>query len=203
MFDYVTPSGIPGIGKIPWGSHFCHLFKTAEDLVQSLVPFFLIGLEQNERCFWATGSPLSPDLAKEELGKQTPELARYLREGRIVICDHHEWYLSSIPDPVLDPVSGLLAAEENARAEGFSGLRCAGNVSWLRPADRDSFGQFERRVSNAVRDRRIVVICCFKLDDSSSSEISKAIGAHQFTLGRRDGDWELVETVLDSRHNPR
>jgi len=199
MLDYVTPSGIPGIGKIPWGSHFCHLFKTTEDLVQSLIPYFLTGLEQNERCFWATGLPLTPELVKGEFGKRTPDLARHLREGRIVIRDHHEWYRSSIPDPV----SSLLEAEKEAREEGLGGVRCAGNISWLKSTDADSFEQYERRVSDALRDRRIVALCCFKLDDRPSGEISRAIGAHRFTLGRRDGDWELVETVLDSRHNAR
>jgi len=82
--------------------------------------------------------PVTPDLAKEELGKQTPELGRYLREGRIVICDHHEWYLSCVPDPV----TGLLEAEREALAAGLSGVRCAGNVSWLKPTDGDSFGDF-------------------------------------------------------------
>jgi hypothetical protein len=199
MTDFMTPSGIPGIGDIPWGSHFCHLFKTSEDLVQSLVPYFLTGLERDERCFWAAGAPLGCDRAKGELRKRAPELERYFREGRIVIRDHHDWYQGSAPDPV----STLLEAEEKALVQGFTGLRCAGTVTWLQPPDCDTFEQYERRVTDALRDRRIIALCGYDLDECQSGQISKAMRAHQFTLGRRDGDWELVETVLDSRHNPR
>jgi hypothetical protein len=41
-------TGISAIGRVEWGSHFCHFYRTADDLTETLVPFFKVGLEQNE-----------------------------------------------------------------------------------------------------------------------------------------------------------
>jgi len=46
----LTPCGIPGIGDIPYGSHLCHFYAQRRDLIDSLVPFFEAGLENNEHC---------------------------------------------------------------------------------------------------------------------------------------------------------
>lgn len=35
----LVPSGIPAIGDIPLGSHFCNFYSTSEDLADSLVPY--------------------------------------------------------------------------------------------------------------------------------------------------------------------
>ncbi len=38
------------VGNVPWGTHFCQFYKTKEDLIDILVPYFKAGLENNEFC---------------------------------------------------------------------------------------------------------------------------------------------------------
>lgn len=54
-------SGIPAIGSIPWGSHFCQFYETADDLADTLVPYFKAGLDANEQCMWVTSSPFGSE----------------------------------------------------------------------------------------------------------------------------------------------
>ncbi len=69
MKEIVRNSRIDIIGKIPWGTHFCQFYKTKEDLIDVLVPYFKSGLENNEFCMWVTSEPLSAEEAKRSLGR--------------------------------------------------------------------------------------------------------------------------------------
>src|SRR5207245_6405722 len=40
-------TGIQGVGKIAWGSHFCNFYDNQIDLADCLVPFFKAGLDNN------------------------------------------------------------------------------------------------------------------------------------------------------------
>ena len=54
-------SGIGAVGELPWGSHFCQFYHTREDLLDTLVPYFKAGLENNEFCLWVVSEPLRAD----------------------------------------------------------------------------------------------------------------------------------------------
>ena len=58
-------SGISAVGAVPWGTHFCHFYTSAQDLVDVLVPFMQAGLEADECCLWVTSPPLPPEAAAE------------------------------------------------------------------------------------------------------------------------------------------
>ena len=46
-------TGISVIGDRPWGTHFCRFYETKRDLLDTLVPYFKAGLENNEFCLCA------------------------------------------------------------------------------------------------------------------------------------------------------
>jgi hypothetical protein len=88
-------SGIDILGKIPWGSHFCHFYDTKQDLLDFLVPFFKAGLENNEFCLWVISMPelITEEEAKKALRQSIPDVDQYFAEKKIEIINSHEWYL--------------------------------------------------------------------------------------------------------------
>ena len=52
------------VGDMPWGTHFCHFYGTKEDLLDSLVPYFKPGLENDEFCVWVIADPLTEEEAR-------------------------------------------------------------------------------------------------------------------------------------------
>jgi hypothetical protein len=50
METQLRNSGIDVVGRMPWGSHFCHFYDTKEDLIETLVPYFVEGLKSGEFC---------------------------------------------------------------------------------------------------------------------------------------------------------
>src|ERR1044072_4405973 len=83
-------TGIPAVGPVPLGTHFCHFYRSAEDLADSLVPFFKAGLEHNESCLWVTSAPLRSQEARVALRNAVPALDRYIANRQIEIIDHEE-----------------------------------------------------------------------------------------------------------------
>ena len=83
-----APSGISCCGDLEWGSHFCHLYETRQDLIDTLVPFFSTGLTDNEKCLWVTSEPLDAIDATAALAEQMPNLQAYLNSGQIQIIDY-------------------------------------------------------------------------------------------------------------------
>jgi quercetin dioxygenase-like cupin family protein len=55
---YITRCGLPGIEHVPFGMHACHFYRNRNELVAAMVPYFIAGLRENERCLWITAPPL-------------------------------------------------------------------------------------------------------------------------------------------------
>ena len=85
--------GIDPPGSVPWGTHFCQLYQTREDLLDILVPYFKAGLENNEYCLWITSAPLGQQAARHAMSASMPDFDRYLERGQIEIVPHTQWYL--------------------------------------------------------------------------------------------------------------
>jgi hypothetical protein len=93
--SFTTDSGISNIGKIPWGSHFCHLYETAADLAEILIPYFSTGLRNNERCVWITSKPYTSEDALRDLTAAVPDLGHKILNEQLRICEFAEWYVTA------------------------------------------------------------------------------------------------------------
>lgn len=191
----LTPSGIPAIGAIPWGSHFCHFYSTAEDLADSLVPFFKAGLEHNEQCLWVTSEPFGVEDAKTALRAAVPRLETYLQEGRIDIIDHREWYLHSSRTDAQGVLQGWIDRKDEARAHGRTGLRLTGNTFWLEAKDWKDFADYESLVNEHFHQHEIVALCSYCLHRCEPMGILDVVRNHQFAVARRSGQWEVLESA--------
>jgi signal transduction histidine kinase len=190
-----TPSGIPAVGDIPWGSHFCNFYETAEDLADSLVPFFKAGLEHNEQCLWVTSEPFGVEEAKAALRSAVPGLERYLQEGHIDIIDFREWYLRNGSTKAEEVLAGWIARKDAALASGRSGLRLTGNTFWLEAKDWKDFADYEAQVNLAFHQHEIVALCSYCLRRCQPVGILDVVRNHQFAVARREGEWEVLESA--------
>ncbi len=130
-------SGIDVIGDVPWGTHFGLFYKTKQDLVDILVPYFVAGLKNNEFCMWVTAEPLNAEEAKACMVDAIPDFDVYVDKGQIEIIPYSEWYkINSVFDSEL-VLNGWVEKLRNARERGFSGLGLRGtNHGWSRVSGR-------------------------------------------------------------------
>lgn len=192
-----TESGIPGIGKLPWGSHFCHFYRNKRELTESLVPYFEAGLNNHERCLWITAEPLPAAEARAVLEQRIPVLPSLIEAGKIIIRDFRDWYVSSIGEDISE---AWVRQEQAALRDGCSGLRVAGNAGFLTRDQWDDFADYERKVNKLFEGRRIIAFCSYDLRRCQATDIFEVVRNHRFTIDRLHGKWEVVESDL---HGPR
>lgn len=186
-----TDCGIPAIGEIPWGSHFCHFYRGKGELVDSLVPYFEAGLQNNERCLWITAQPFVAEEARAELERRVPHLTGLIERGSIAIRNFEDWYAPGSKQG--DVSQAWIRQEAHALADGFSGLRVAGNAGFLEREHRLAFSDYERKVNKLFEGRRIVALCSYDLRQCQATDIFEVVRNHGFTIDFRDGLWEVIE----------
>jgi PAS domain S-box-containing protein len=189
-------SGIDVIGSVPWGTHFCQFYKTKQDLIDILVPYFTAGLESNEFCMWVTSEPLLVAEAEEAMRKAVNDFDEYLRQGQIEIISYTEWYLldgTFADDRVL---KGWVSKLEQALARGYSGLRLTGNTLWLERNHWQAFTEYEAKVNNVIGKYRMLAICTYCLDKCDGTAVIDVVKNHQFALTKQEGRWDIIESSI-------
>ncbi len=88
MAPELRQTGISVVDCVPWGTHFCHFYETKEDLLDTLIPYFKAGLENNEFCIWVVSDPLGVEEAREAFRHAVSDANRYLAPGHIEIVQH-------------------------------------------------------------------------------------------------------------------
>lgn len=191
-----APSGLACCGDLDWGSHFCHLYETSQDLIDTLVPFFFAGIAHNEKCIWVTSEPLISADAIAALAQRIPSLPRLLENGQIQIVDYADWYSRASETTSHSLLQVWLDAEVKALADGFSGLRVTGNINFIESREHwDEFEEYERQVSEAFVGHKIIALCSYHLGKTTGTDILDVVQNHNFAVARRKGDWEMIENA--------
>jgi len=191
-----APSGLSCCGDLDWGSHFCHLYETPEDLVDTLVPFFAAGIAHNEKCIWVTSEPLVSVDAIAALAQRIPYLKELLDDGHIQVVDYADWYLHASETASHPMVQNWLDAEAKALADGYSGLRVTGNITFIESREQwAAFEEYERHVSEAFVGHKIIALCSYHLGRTTGTDILDVVQNHNFAVARRKGKWEMIENA--------
>jgi signal transduction histidine kinase/ActR/RegA family two-component response regulator len=172
------------------------MYETRADLIDTLVPFFAVGLANNEQCLWVTSTPLSAADATSVLLERIPNVAEYLSRKQMQILDYSDWYTRTATIETDSLLKTWLEAEKQALERGFKGLRVTGDTSFLR--SRESWGEFERyeaRVTETFKGRRLIALCSYHLGTATAGDVLDVVRNHQFAIARRHGAWEMIENA--------
>ncbi len=197
-----TRLGLPGIDRIPFGMHACHFYRDRDELVAALIPYFVAGLEGNERCLWITAPPLSAREAIQALRDKWYGADDALHTGALRILDFEHWYTDASQLVGLDVVDVWLKEEERAIEEGYNGLRITGNIAFLKAGDWPAFMDYERAVSRRFHGRRIVALCSYAASQCSDQQMGEAAVAHHCAVERLDAMWQVAAEPAPSATPP-
>ena len=192
--DDLRPTGIEPIGDLPWGSHICMFYETKQDLIEANVEYFREGLSGNEYCVWGLSESLTGEQARRALCLAVPEADRRLAEGSMELISDYRTFLGG---GGLDPrriASRWQRKLAEGRKRGFEGLRVSGNAFWMERDLWDTFRQYEAELDETVAGRPMLVLCTYCLGDARAVDILDVAMIHHFTIARRDGHWEYIET---------
>lgn len=186
-------SGIALVGDLPWGSHFCQFYQTQDDLLETLVPYFRAGLENNEFCVWVTSDFLTEEEARKAMSKGVPGFSKYQAQGQMEIFPYTDWYLKGGHFDLQRTLTMWMEKHEEALAKGFAGLRVSGNPYWIdNKKDWDDFACYEAEINNVIGGTKLLVLCTYSLQKCGVVEIMDVVKNHEFALARSHGTWQLV-----------
>jgi signal transduction histidine kinase/CheY-like chemotaxis protein len=172
---HVRPTGMAAPGQARWGEHLCHLYRTREDLLEAIVPYFAAGLAHGERCLWIAGEPVPAHEARDALRAVVPDLDERERRGQIEIVDDEARSLD-----------GWLAREQAALREGYAGLRIHSSAP---PPE------LEARAHGAFHGRRIIALCSYALASCGSEQLVDVMRNHHLAVVRHGGAWRALHSA--------
>jgi two-component system, NarL family, sensor histidine kinase UhpB len=195
-------AGISRVADMPGGTHFCLFYETQQGLLDTLVPYFIAGLENNECCIWVVSQSLTKQDAIAALRQALPDLARHLAEGSIDVLSYDGWYLEN---GVFDGDSVIRSWKQHvaeALAKGYSGMRLVSDNAWLSQDRWETFSAYEQRLDESLTDQRIRILCAYPTTTIRAAEMMDVARTHQFALAKRNVHWEIFETPANlSRSN--
>jgi len=187
-------TGIRPLPTTPWGTHICVFYESTQDLVDMHIDYFRAGLEANELCVWAISDPITTEEAREALRRGIPSFKHYLAQGRIDILPGYEWYLKGGEFDLKRITGGWSEKLSAALAMGRDGLRVSGNAFWLETNQWKEFREYEQELDDTLAGQRMIVMCTYALDAARAVDLLDVSRAHQFTIAKRHGEWEFLET---------
>lgn len=146
--------------RFPPISHICGFYETEEEHRALVTSFLIQGLERGERVIYITDThPIG--LILDYLQDSGVDGGAALARGQLAFRTAQEAYL---PDGRFDPdrMLALLRTEtEQALADGFTGLRITGEMTWaLRGMPGSEFlSQYEARVNELLPDLPFIGLC--------------------------------------------
>jgi DNA-binding CsgD family transcriptional regulator len=182
------------LGDVSWGTHVCVFYETKEDLLDTVVPFFKVGLESREFCVWAISEPLTEEDAINALKQNVPNFDRFLENRDIEIISGHEWYLDGDRFDLKRITDGWDEKLCTALAKGYSAMRVSGNAFWADTKHWKDFCAYEHDLDASIVGLPMSVLCTYPLARSQPADILEVSFAHQFAIARRKGNWEFINT---------
>lgn len=181
------------VGALPWGSHFCQFYRTRDDLVDVVVPYFHAGLESNELCIWVTSDFLTTEDALAALTRRVPSFSDYRARTQIEVFPHTDWYLKGGRFDLGRTLGMWMAKHDEALARGFSGLRVSGTPYWIdNQRDWDDFAAYEAEINKVIGGTKLLVLCTYSLEKCGVVEILDVVKNHEFALAMNQGKWQVV-----------
>ena len=194
--QWLRETGLPLVGDVPWGSHFCIFYETKKDLRDILVSFFKTGLEGKEFCLSYIGRHefLTVKDAKDAFRKELPDFERQSRNGNIEIVTRKKWFGANGMLDLSKATGRLQRKLDRALARGLQGLRFHGSSAWLRARlPEGGFCKYEEKLNSILTGQPMIIACTFPLVLSGAEQILDAAHTHQFTVTVRNGIWKRVE----------
>ena len=188
-----APLGLPGLDTLPWGSHVCHFYSSADVLRDVLVPYLKAGLENDERCLLVAMHPFGAEDARDALRAAIGDFERRELANQIEIHDVRTWHEPGGAIDAARMAEGLLRSEEQARADGYGGFRTNGNLGWVQREQWGDLQDYEARVTRGLKGRRAISLCSYCLEDHTPQDTLDVVCCHDVTISDgSDGRWSVA-----------
>jgi DNA-binding CsgD family transcriptional regulator len=182
------------VEEIPWGAHICLFYETKQDVLDTHAAYFGAGLENHEYCVWAISEPITEADARASFQQDIPDFDRHMAAGSMELIPGRDWYLKG-GEFDLQRISGSWRDKlRNALDRGYEGLRVSGNAFWIETNHWKEFCEYEYELDRSLAGQPMLGLCTYSLQAARAVDVLDIARAHNFTIARRKGEWQFMET---------
>lgn len=159
--------------------HACFFYDSKQSRQTVLAGYFKEGLDNNELCIFVT--PETPRQVVKAFKAEGFDPSAAIAKGAFRIFDMGSSYLPQgqfVADYMLQNVKVFM---EDAKTSGYSGLRTAGEMSWLYKVSEfnEEAKQYESDVNTLTTpESNFTGICLYPTEDSSTKIVVDAMHTH-------------------------
>lgn len=171
---------VPDAGGLGAGDHVCWIYQGDEDHRAGLARYFADGLAAGERLQYLSDRYDEAAIVARLTAEGMPARG-LIDDGRLVVVPAREAYPRSGDDYDLEAaVGGFRALADIAVADGFNGLRVAGEAGFLLDglATRHSFLAYELACDLMVRNAPLAAMCLYDADRDPADRLGEIARVH-------------------------
>ena len=172
------------LDRIRRGDHGMLLYRDRGVLFDQLAAYFARGLRLGERCVLSCEDERVVQQARGHFAQRGLPVASAERTRSLLFLTHDESYFVAgrfEPVAMLNLLSDFVAS---ALEEGFSGVRGAGEGSWVpdTPEDREAWFWYEGEVNRLFEKGALTGLCLYSLERFGPQQILAALQAHPVVI---------------------
>lgn len=173
---------VKGLG---FHDHLCLIYESPEEQFAAIVPFVRLGLERGEKCVYVADDNTSAEVL-EQMKRGGVDTVRALETGALSVITKKEAYLKQ---GYFDPdwmIQFLKEATDAAKAEGYTGLRVTGEMTWVLGGDPGSerLMEYEAKLNYFFPENDALAICQYNIGRFSTQIIMDVIRTHPLVIYR-------------------
>jgi len=167
------------------GDHICCIHKNSEEQFSILIPYFKIGLENNEKCFYVLDKN-TPEIIIEEFKLRGLVLEPYIKSGQFNIVTKNDIYLNEGVFNLVRTIKLIQNIEKIALEQGYLGVRATGEMSWVLNNDsgKNQLIEYEEKLNKLFTELRFVTICQYDETKFESNVLVEVIQIHPIVIVR-------------------
>ncbi|MBZ0157287.1 MAG: MEDS domain-containing protein [Alphaproteobacteria bacterium] len=164
-------------------NHLCLIYTTREEQFSSVVPFIRAGLERGEKCLYVAEETTAPEIL-DALRRGGIDTEYALASGALTVTDKEHTYLGqglSDPDRALRLLEDAVKA---TKAEGFSALRAAAEMSWVLGGEpgTERLMEYEAKINSFFPRHDVLALCQYNRLRFSPEIIRDVVYTHPWVI---------------------
>lgn len=164
------------------GKHFYQFYKSSEDLLRVLLPYWEAGVRKNNFCFWVIPVFMNVGDAKTALRSSIRNIDELIRVGKFEIVSHVEWYGDGKTFDGDMTIYRYTNKMKEAISKGFSVVRVAGDTSGFEPHLWSDLQEYERKGQSQIHMMPCIVLCSYPLHQLRLQQTKDVLDAHHSVL---------------------
>jgi CRP/FNR family transcriptional regulator, nitrogen oxide reductase regulator len=168
----------PELREIRPGDHIIFIYDDPRELTAFAVPFVKDGLAKGERCLYVVDD-LELAEVTEALAEGGVAVKREIERGALLLLDAQEFYETS-PYHAARLIELQLRKAAEAKTRGFTGLRIAAEMTWVRKfgIGDDALVESESLIDEGISSAPLTTACMYRRERFPPAVLRRLVRSH-------------------------